>query len=432
MNNFYLLLYIVMWVIAIFVYQNKRRSFDSGSLLLFSYLSYAVCSFLLYNNRDTEMIIMDLSLFPFLYLFMMLLLASSPILSFDTRRVRNLQFPSPTIIAAIAFLYMFFSLLSIPTMLHTIREGMTTIFLDSMGARDIYLEGRDAATASGHGSLEHLPIVLSSAFGNIGLFLMFYLLLNPRKHKWIIVGLAFSIVITVLSDLATSQRGGPVRTALTMIATFFLFKNFYSDKINRFAKKAGIVVGIIFLIPLVAVTIGRFGEDSASSSVIDYLGQENLYFNYYGLDDNGIRYGDRTIPLFKRMVGIGGVPHNYMERRAKYPHLKINDEQFSTFVGDFTIDFGPILAFLIFLGFNLVVNSKTKIYKGYFSFRKLLLLHFVLCVCIQGGMSLFSFADVGGNLQIIAYFLVYIYSKYDIKHVCYVGVPVDSLTNNKQ
>ena len=52
-----------------------------------------------------------------------------------------------------------------------------------------------------------------------------------------------------------------------------------------------------------------------------------LFFNNYGLDADGIRYGDRTANLFKQIIW-DDTPHNYMERRDKYPHLKIDDYYF--------------------------------------------------------------------------------------------------------
>jgi hypothetical protein len=149
------------------------------------------------------------------------------------------------------------------------------------------------------------------------------------------------------------------------------------------------------------------------ASVIYYAGQENLYFNNFGLNNNGIRYGDRTIPLYKRMVGFYNVPKNFWDRRQKYPNLKINDEVFYTFVGDFTFDFGPIIATLIIIGFSLFVLKKTKVRNGRILFHQLILLHFVMIVCMMGGLKLYPFSDVGGNLQLLVYVFAYIVFRLD-------------------
>jgi hypothetical protein len=139
---------------------------------------------------------------------------------------------------------------------------------------------------------------------------------------------------------------------------------------------------------------------------------ENLNFNNYGLDDGGIRYGDRTFPLFKRMLGFDNVPHNFWERRDKYPNLKVNDEVFISFVGDFTLDFGPFIAPLIFILFTFFILNLTRIRNGRILFHQLILVHFVMCVCMQGGMKLFSFSDLA-NLRIIVCFIAYIFFRFD-------------------
>ena len=131
----------------------------------------------------------------------------------------------------------------------------------------------------------------------------------------------------------------------------------------------------------------------------------------YALDNNGIRYGDRTIPLFKRMLGFQNVPKNFIERRAKYPNLKLNDQSFSTYVGDIAIDFGPYVAVVIICFFSVLFTRLLAKRKQGYKFHQLLLVHFVLYICVIGGLKLFPYSDTGGNLKIIvfiaAYFLFY-------------------------
>ena len=157
--------------------------------------------------------------------------------------------------------------------------------------------------------------------------------------------------------------------------------------------------------------MSRFGESEAGSesSVFFYAGQENLYFNNFGLDNGGLRYGDRTFPLFKKMLGFENVPDNFWERRSKYPNLQINDEVFIGFIGDFTLDFGPFITPFIFIFFTIFILNKTIIRNKVILFHQLILLHFVMCLCMLGGMKLYPFSDVGGNLQLIIYFLAFLF-----------------------
>jgi hypothetical protein len=82
---------------------------------------------------------------------------------------------------------------------------------------------------------------------------------------------------------------------------------------------------------------------------------------------------------------------------------EINDEVFIGFIGDFTLDFGPVPATLILIIFTLIVLRKTRIWDGEILFHQLILIHFVMSVCMVGGMKLYPFSDTGGNLQLIFY-----------------------------
>ena len=100
-----------------------------------------------------------------------------------------------------------------------------------------------------------------------------------------------------------------------------------------------------------------------------------------------------------------------MERRDKFRQLKSNDDIFTTFVGDFALDFGPVGAFVLFVVFNKIVVHQTRPRDGTIKLHQLLLVYFALSISMQGGMSLYNFAD-GGNLQIVMIFLVYFYLRY--------------------
>ena len=158
--------------------------------------------------------------------------------------------------------------------------------------------------------------------------------------------------------------------------------------------------------------MSRFGDYKVDVSGIMnwYIGQGSLYFNNYGLDAGGIRNGDRTMYLVKRVIDPD-TPKNFVERREKYHNLKIDDYYFYTFVGDFTIDFGPVPAFIIFVVFNLIVLMLIRPRDGTIQVYQLLLLYFSMCICMQGGMTLFSYSDFAG-LRIVVIILLYLYLRY--------------------
>lgn len=412
-SNINIILYILAWIVTIILYHIVKKRIDAGSILLFTYLIYAITSLILYNSHSYHF--NQIRLLPFIYLFLMLMLFFSPILKYNAYKIDEIQKVPSIYLLIISMIFIVASLIQLPTIVSDFAFSIKKLLTTSSGGLDLYHKSLAEARFLGDGKISNFGSVISNTYGKFGILLFFYYLTLTKRSKLILIGLFISIIISILTNVSLGQRGAILQTLLSMIITYFALRRFFQPKVNRIIKIVGGSLLIASLIPVIALTISRFGNNTkgSMSSVYYYGGQENLYFNNYGLDDGGIRYGDRTFPLFKRILGFENVPKNFVERRAKYPHLIINDRNFYTFVGDFTIDFGPIIATLIFLFFSIFVIIKTKIRNGIIRFHQLILLHFVMIVCMLGGMNLYPFSDVGGNLQLIGYFIAYMFFRLD-------------------
>ena len=413
LSNLWLIVYMLAWVGYLFYYQKKRKIFDVGSFVLCTYILYAFCSWRLFNISSNDY--KPIQLFPFIYLFVMLLLATSTILDYNVKKITQIQKPSRFLFVVVSLFYVVPSLIHSPSTISHIQEGILKMFIDSRAGDELYKEATERSFESGTGGISNIMAIFSSAFYNIGVLFTFYYINLKNRNKWLSAALVLSVLIGLLVPVSSGQRSNTVLRLLTVIATFFALKNFYSKKIQRKLKYAGFILVILVSFPIALVSISRFGtnDSSALESTLNYVGQANLNFNNYGLDDGGLRYGDRTIPLFKKMLGFHNVPDNYWQRRDKYPHLKMDDYVFYTFVGDFTIDFGPITAFLLFIIFTPLFNSATIVKGNCIKFHQLIIVHFVMCVCVQGGMYLFSFSDIAGNLQLIVMLVAYFVFRFD-------------------
>jgi oligosaccharide repeat unit polymerase len=421
LNNILLVIYILAWVITFAFYQRRKRHFDAGSVIIFSYLIYSISSLFLINDPFWGTEFTELHLFPFVYLFLILLLVAWPVLKFDAFKVIEIQKPTNFLFYSISILLIVSTFFCLKEALPRVMSGFLRILLDSAGGLEIYKETMDESELMniGDGKISNLPSIIQGLLSDVGTLMFFYYLTLEKRNKFIAIGLLIACVYPILDNIAISQRGPVIDRVLTIIVTYFALKKYISRKINNLIKTIGIVLIIAISVPIVAITISRFdrpGSGGAMSSVLFYTGQENLYFNNYGLDNGGLRYADRTFPVFKRMLGFDNVPHNFYERRAKYPNLKINDEVFIGFVGDFTLDFGPYIAPLIFIFFTFFILSNTRVRKGRILFHQLILVHFVMCICIQGGMKLFSYSDLS-NLRIITIFIAYWVFRIDYEQI---------------
>ena len=87
---------------------------------------------------------------------------------------------------------------------------------------------------------------------------------------------------------------------------FLLFRH-KLDKTTR--KRVGWAlagVGSLLVIGLTTVTMGRFANNKQQTEYLiygieTYAAQNFIFFNNYGLDAGGIRYGDNTANLARRI-----------------------------------------------------------------------------------------------------------------------------------
>lgn len=411
-DNILIIIYFLFWLVVFILYHRNDWQLDAGSAIIGSYVCYALFSIISLNQPVLSWIdyydYNHLKLFPFIYLAVMLIMALSPTIRFHFHPARQIEEPTSMAFYIIAVVFILSALALLPSLSMNLGDGLFKLMTDMDAGKDAYEEQLNNASESG-GGISNIPAILFNALTEIAVFTFFYFL-SKKKNIWLVSGLGFSIAISVIQPIMTGQRSLVIYTVFTVVVGYFFFKRYLSDTIKRIVRYVGIFALLITMVPIVAITVSRFSQ-TRQSTVMDYvnwyIGQENIYFNNYALDDNGIRYGDRTLNLVKRVIS-SDASQNYVERRSIYSNLYVNDDIFTTFVGDFAIDYGPALAFLIFVVFNLWVLYATKVRNKTFKIQQALLLFFTMCVCMQGGMTLFTFADTA-NLKMFVFFILYAY-----------------------
>ena len=411
MDFVFLLIYILLFFFFLLYYLKWKKNFDAGAVVVSLYLVYAVFGMLLFYDKNSmeniDFQYFSIKIFPLLYLFVCLIISFSPILLFKSKSYKGIEPPAFNLDLFACFFILCF-VLQIGKIFSHLSSGLYLVLFVDDGTTELYGQMSDNASEGGKGISNILSIFANMLYG-FGVLMFYYYLTLNKKKKWIIWGLGIGILIGIFEYAASGQRGGMIKRSLVLISTYFLFKDYLNVKTNKIIKMVGLSIVSFMAVVFMAMSISRFGEREGGvvSSINRYAGQAVLNFDRYAFDNNGIRYGDRVFPVFKKILQFSNVPDNYIERRAKYPYLHINDEVFVTFVGDFCFDFGPIIAFLIILLFTIWVRSKTKSNRTFYPFHKLILLQFCMNIIIQGG-SLFPYADTG-NLIMITYFLLYVF-----------------------
>lgn len=403
--------FLLIWVITLVWYQNKNNKVDGGTAVIIMYIIYACFSILTINDPLFSTAFNPLKTFPYIYLYCMQILALAPVIYHHIHPSKTIEDPNTRVLKWLSVFIIICTIFLIPQIISEGIGGIFQIFTDATAGKDTYMEQVEAVQDSGK-TIRNLPAVLFNSMSDLAIFLFFYFLTKEKKNKWIIIGLGFSIILDIVIPITNGQRGGVIIGILTVIGGYLLFRCFLSRKIQKRVRYIGIVLVIAVSLPVIAITVSRFGNETGGIGgfVNWYVGQGSLYFNNYALDAGGTRNGDRVLNYFKRVVARD-VPSNFVERRDKYYNLDLDDNYFSTFVGDFCLDFGPIATVFIFIIFAWIITAFTKHNGEQITLYQLLLLYFTLCISLQGGMTLFSFAD-SGNLRIVTLFSLYAYLRY--------------------
>lgn len=421
----YLLIYILLWFTVCFTHY-KRAKFSSGFVVVLSYFVYGILSFILYSNNYLGKDYGELSLFPFIYLFAMLYMFLSPVFKYEKSNVIRVIVPSKMIVQIFLLVYCFCAIIIIPNTISSLKEGITLLLLDSSGGQELYSTAHEnyVMREKGVSGIYGLISIVYNIFSDVAKFMFFYYLTVKDKKKIFILLFCIVFVVDLLSPLSKGGRTNVIMNLFSFLMAMTLFFPFYSIKVKKILKKSVIILFLIVSIPFMALTISRFGERDygTSGGMLSYTGQAPLNFNLNALNAGGTRNGDRTINLFKQFF-FNDIPEDINGVRYKYRHLKMDDSIFSSYVGDFVLDYGPIGAFIIFLIISIYFNRKIRISDKTISFQSLFLIYFILCIAMHGGMYLFYYSFLS-NLCIIAFIFMYLlfyidYNRHESKQYLY-------------
>ena len=403
-NSFIVLLFQVIFFLILFIYYYKKnRHLGLSTALLAIYLLVTIISTALFLAPESKQFFKPIHFFPSIYLLLIFYMFSYPILRLNEKKIEVISRTNHLYIYAFSLFIIFVYLSSGVDIIVNFNKLIVNLFIDTQYAKELYDNSRSTLNEKGFAFLG----VVSASLRDFPQFLLLYILTFKKKNKTIIIGLTFAVIISLLSGLVNGLRGNVIFVVLSSLFCFLIFKKFYTKKVLRTIKIISLTVLIAITIPFILLSNSRF--DSGNSvyhnsdyATLMYSGQSLLYFNNYAFDNNGLRNGDRTINLFKGLLWED-TPKNQEERSRKHRKLHISDEVFSTFLGEFVFDFGPIITLLIFSLFSIFSIIKTRV-KRKVSLEKIVLLYFIWNT-LTFGVFLFPYSDISGNLRIVCLLL---------------------------
>ena len=416
----YTIIYIALLVWMLWWHQRQTEGrWGIGSYTLLSYIIYPIIGALWFfdpNRIYGE--IEPLRLFPFIYLAALEWIAIRPILSYDRNNIQQIEPPTMLFLNVFAVIYILCTLLQIPHIVSNIAEGLRTIMIDTAAGADMYLESQ-SEDSNYDGAVTNLPAIIFNIFSPLAFILFFYYLTLEKKHLWAIIGFGLCILIKSFHSLSNGQRTEVTMSVINIFVAYVALKSMLPEHIKRTVRIALVVLGFCIAIPFIALTISRFGENEGgmSGGLVYYIGEAPYYFNDYALDAGGTRHGDRTCNIFKKLIGMSS-PNGIFDVRETYPTMKMDDSIFSSFIGDFVLDFGGTITAILFIIFSILFTKLTQTNAPrQIPFHRLILVFFAMSVCMQGGFYLFNYS-FEGNLQILAIFVFYVFfgMEYLLRH----------------
>lgn len=410
-DNINLCIYSFLWIIYYLIYRKHNKTFNGGSALILLYGVLSLVSIAYYNNEFYSKKL-GIELFPFLYLFITVMITMLPITKFcSDKKITHIQKPSANYIYIVSWVIILVSIIVTPSIISDMRSGIFSILTNADAGLDLYQDGLENYVNG-----ESAIVAIFSLLSSFSILLLLCLPIFKVKNKIIIYGLLYSFIINLLHPISQGSRTKATLLIITTIITFFCLKQFYSKKAIRIINRLMIAVCSMIAVPFVALTVSRYGEKDGGGwfSFLRYAGESSINFNQYCLYEPTSRNADKVFPLFKRLLGYNNIPENYVELRAKYSNMAIDDSVFYTFMGDFVLDFNPYFAIVFVMLLSMIFISLTsrKNNSNTILFHQIIMLYIAICLCANGSLYLYTYGYKAGNYKLITLILIYLFTKF--------------------
>lgn len=394
---------VLLYVVLFCVYIGKRKRFDIGAVLIVQYISCAIFGIPYYlQNIESYKTV---TLGAYLLLFGLHLLVFAPVLRFNNRNLKEIDFLAPVFINTIAVIFI---VLYLPIVLRSVPEAVADFqkfLFDSSIYSELYSDNLSTVLSSSGRNFTNLLVIFTGMFSDIMVFFAFYYLTYPKRNTIIALLLLMCSTYPVLASILDGSRTGMTWWLFELIILFFIFSPLFSKRIKRLLRPLLVGLMLVVVTIFVLITFSRFAvgsdRDAVNESFVHYVGQSMVNFGSDALNNNTYLYGDNTAPLFRRLVGLES-SDNVLQRQMKWANkINVRTGAFYTAVGDLYYDYGPLLLVLILAVCSLMFAKLLKYKEGSIALPKMLLLFFWCCICFDG-VFYFPYKTIGGNLRIIA------------------------------
>ncbi|MDX1533036.1 MAG: O-antigen polymerase [Nitrosopumilaceae archaeon] len=350
-----------------------------------------------------ELSTFDVAFSSMLYFSICLIFLFLPVFSMKKTSFKGLMLPKNDLFSIFIFILIiggmysivYFSYDAVEVLRGDIRETRNNIYIGEYQALD--------------GSIFSTIAVGFASFYSTMHFLAFLVLrlrIFGKNTNRVSMLMFFSTFGYVTNVLAYAGRDGVIYWIMSIIFNYLLVKSLFGYSLPRKLKMLFICALLVLVIPFIAITVSRFGNESFFY-VFYYLSQQLPLFNDYFILDAPLYSGSRNFSEILNLFSQG--EFNY-ERQFHYIYINngIMPWGFATLIGSFYMDFGSFgtLPFCGLIGTSVLILLKRNIGLGAlisFDFLFLYILHAQILF-----MGIFYFRYALSNNYLMVHILLYV------------------------
>lgn len=375
-----------------------------GSYVLLFYSVISILSIHLYNSEYSKGMFQDLEVFPYVYLFTLINISIIPIYYIDSRKINFIDCKNKKLFRFTSFIIILLSFYDIKYVFSNIESGLYLLFIDESYGRNAYELILYNMNTSSDNNIDYISVI-SNTCKLISLPFLLYSISSKNRDNLITFGLLISSSLMPINSVSMGSRGALGMLIFNLAFGYLFVQRFLDLKLKKYINIIIVSLLSVLIVPFMLVTISRGlgNSERIIYSIERYLSEGFIRFNNYGLDANGVRYGDYTMVIAKWILGLDPAK-SYYDRIVKYNRMSMNESVFYTYVGDFTLDYGMIATIIIFIVLTYICCRFLYIRNNTMYFDQFLLYYLLLISVI--GYYQYPLGRIEGNLQLLSLLLI--------------------------
>ena len=328
------------------------------------------------------------SIWPLLYLFVAVLLFSTPLFLMRVDEIKTISLSNDLIVSrkreklllCICVVYLIAALGTLWGIFPVISniQNVFSVDVGMMNKSDLQHENYEILFSS---KITTYMYNFWRSLNDIMTCLMFYFL-SKKKNVLSFFLFLSCCILPILWGLSCANRQLSLCTVISCLIAFFVFRNALPKELRSRILKIAICLSIPFFVSFVLISVMRFGDrtDLLVYEMVRYFGESSLNFSSL-LFENQVHniWGAASFPQ------VLGISLDKMRSLIQYS-AGVNGFFFYSFVGNFVIDFGKVLtmiaAMLVFFVSLSVRFFKVKYEK--INLGAVILYHMWAVMCFQG------------------------------------------------